>query len=86
MRSYIASGILVFDRERGRACRGAAGGGDRETLREAGWEIVENGPFAIERYRRATIALGCTGDSVINSMSDGGFMCLGFGPRARLPA
>jgi len=52
---------------------------------EASWEVQENTPFAINRYREATIALDYYGDSVINSMSDILFMVLGFFLAWRLP-
>lgn len=45
---------------------------------EAGWEILENSPIIINRYRESTIAQGYTGDSVLNSMSDLLMMALGF--------
>ena len=46
---------------------------------EAAWELIENTPMVIDRYRETTAALGYTGDSVINSVSDITMMC------ARLP-
>jgi hypothetical protein len=52
---------------------------------EAGWEVMENTPMIIDRYREATAALGYTGDSVINSMSDIAMMSLGFLLARRLP-
>jgi hypothetical protein len=47
-------------------------------LLEAGWEVLENSPIIINRYREATIALGYVGDSVLNSCSDVAMMSLGF--------
>ena len=47
-------------------------------LVEAGWEVLENSPIIINRYREATVSLGYVGDSVLNSMSDVVMMALGF--------
>lgn len=54
-------------------------------LLECAWEILENTPMVIDRYREATIALGYSGDSVINAVFDVLFMLLGFAFAWRLP-
>lgn len=53
---------------------------------EGFWEVLENSPIIINRYREATIALGYSGDSIVNSLADIGWMALGFWVAARLPA
>jgi len=47
-------------------------------MMEGAWEVLENSPIIINRYREATIALGYVGDSVFNSVSDIFFAALGF--------
>src|SRR3982751_5720963 len=54
-------------------------------LVEAGWEVIENTPWIIDRYRTETAALGYNGDSVINSLSDIAMMVLGFLAARKLP-
>ena len=52
---------------------------------ELAWEVAENSPAIIDRYRAATMAVGYSGDSILNSLSDGGMMVLGFLVASRLP-
>jgi hypothetical protein len=52
---------------------------------EALWEVAENSPAVIERYRQTTIALGYFGDSVLNSLGDILACGIGFFLAARWP-
>jgi len=52
---------------------------------EAAWEIVENTPMIIDRYREVTISWGYAGDSMVNSLADIGWMIVGFLVAARIP-
>lgn len=52
---------------------------------EIAWEILENSPIIIDRYRSATMAIGYEGDSILNSAMDTVFMALGFLFAARAP-
>ena len=52
---------------------------------EVSWELLENTDWAINRYREATIAIGYTGDSILNTMSDIAMMALGFWLARKLP-
>ncbi|MDQ1196966.1 DUF2585 domain-containing protein [Agrobacterium sp. SORGH_AS 787] len=54
-------------------------------LVEAAWELLENSPIIIDRYRTATMALGYSGDSILNSAMDTVFMIVGFFFAARVP-
>lgn len=54
-------------------------------LVEGAWEILENSPIIIDRYREVTISYGYAGDSIINSMFDLVWMILGFFLASRLP-
>lgn len=51
----------------------------------AGWEIGENTPFLIDRYRDVTVSVNYTGDSVLNALGDTLAALAGFALAATLP-
>jgi hypothetical protein len=54
-------------------------------LVEGAWEVLENSPIIIDRYREVTVSWGYAGDSIVNSLADIVWMLLGFLIASRLP-
>jgi hypothetical protein len=52
---------------------------------EVAWEILENTPAIIDRYRQTALAQGYVGDSVINSITDMLAVVCGFAIAKALP-
>lgn len=52
---------------------------------EVAWELIENSPPIIARYREQSLAQGYSGDSILNSLCDTLAMLIGFGLALRLP-
>jgi hypothetical protein len=69
--SHLLHGVILFwligwNLERHRW----PGGLVAATILETGWEIFENTPYVINRYREGTAAIGYTGDTIANSTVD----------------
>ena len=83
--SHVIHGLLFYA-----ALRFVPGWSERRRFcvalgAETAWEMVENTPWIIDRYREATAALGYTGDSIVNSLSDIAMMAAGYALARRLP-
>jgi hypothetical protein len=50
---------------------------------EIGWEVLENSPWIIARYRQDTAAFDYTGDSIVNALGDLTSAVVGFAIAAR---
>ena len=55
-------------------------------LVEVAWEVAENSPVVIDRYRTVTASKDYAGDTVVNSVMDVAAMAAGFWLARRLPA
>jgi hypothetical protein len=53
-------------------------------LAEGAWEILENSPIIIDRYREVTMSYGYAGDSIVNSLADVAWMIVGLFIASRL--
>ncbi|MCA9234753.1 MAG: DUF2585 family protein [Planctomycetales bacterium] len=83
--SHFQHGLVLFPLIRWLAPRRSLGWVFAATLAiEAGWELLENSPWIIERYRNATAAVGYTGDTIVNSLADLACCALGFFVARRL--
>lgn len=54
-------------------------------IAEVSWEIFENTPMVINHYRQQALAVGYTGDSVLNSVFDVLWMIVGFALAYKVP-
>lgn len=52
---------------------------------EAAWELLENSPIIINRYREVTASLDYSGDSILNSVADVGWCLVGFWFASKAP-
>ena len=82
---FYALGWLLFTRWRLGGKAAARWSFTLAVALEAAWEVVENTPFVIDRYRSVTVNWGYSGDSIINSLADIGWMSLGFYLAFKLP-
>ncbi len=82
---FYALGWLLFAKWQIGGAKAASWGLPFAVFLEAAWEVLENTPFVIGRFRSVTANWGYSGDSILNSFADIGWMALGFYAALRLP-
>ena len=82
---FYALGWLLFFKWKIAGENGEKWGLPLAVFLEAAWEVLENTPMVIERFRSVTANWGYSGDSVLNSFADIGWMAFGFYLAMRLP-
>ncbi|HEY2841726.1 MAG TPA: DUF2585 family protein [Pirellulales bacterium] len=77
--SHFLHGVIFFWFLRGVAPRAPLHGRLVAAVAlEMAWELLENSPMIIERYRQGTASLDYSGDTILNSLGDTLSMTLGF--------
>ncbi len=82
---FYALGWWLFVRRGWAGANGARWGLPLAVFLEAAWEVLENTEMVINRFRAVTANFGYSGDSVLNSAADIGWMAFGFWLALRLP-
>lgn len=82
---FYAFGWWIFVKRGWGGAQGFRWGLPLAVLLEASWEVLENTPMVIDRFRAVTANFGYTGDSVLNSAADIMWMSFGFWLALRLP-
>lgn len=82
---FYALGWWLFVKRGWGGARSYRWGFPLAVLLEAAWEVLENTPMVIGRFRAVTANFGYSGDSILNSAADIGWMSLGFWLALRLP-
>lgn len=82
---FYALGWLLFAKWKIGGERAVHWGLPLAVFLEAAWEVLENTQMVIDRFRSVTANWGYSGDSVLNSFADIGWMAFGFYLAMRLP-
>ena len=82
---FYALGWLLFSKRKIGGENATKWGLTWAVFLEAAWEVLENTPMVIDRFRSVTANWGYSGDSVLNSFADIGWMAFGFFLAMKLP-
>ncbi len=82
---FYALGWLLFAKWQIGGAKAVHWGLPLAVFLEAAWEVLENTQIVIDRFRSVTANFGYSGDSILNSAADIGWMAFGFWLALRLP-